>query len=181
MLFYYEQPLLFCEEELPEKEMKWMATCGLNWARRTPEDGEMTLSSRHRIRNSSPGGLRPSTILLGHGSSPHNWIIASENFVSLKLAGQIRVRSPTSQTCSFIHCSVATVGQRRVALLFFYCASLPSEHRTLNWNTLNRVGRTPTCTKSTSLVCSVLWCTLRVTFYIYGLYNELLYYANILC
>ena len=27
---------------------------------------EMTLSSRHRIRNSSPGGLRPSTLPLGH-------------------------------------------------------------------------------------------------------------------
>ena len=38
-----------------------------------PEDGkmiEMTLSSRHRIRNSSPGGLRPGTLPLGHGGSP---------------------------------------------------------------------------------------------------------------
>ena len=38
-----------------------------------PEDGEMiemTLSSRQRIRNSSPGGLRPSTPPLGHGGSP---------------------------------------------------------------------------------------------------------------
>ena len=31
---------------------------------------EMTLSSRHRIRNSSPGGLRPSTLPLGHGGYP---------------------------------------------------------------------------------------------------------------
>ena len=31
---------------------------------------EMTLSSRHRIPNSSPGGLRPSTLHLGHGGSP---------------------------------------------------------------------------------------------------------------
>ena len=30
---------------------------------------EMTLSSRHKIRNSSPGGLRPSTLPLGHGGS----------------------------------------------------------------------------------------------------------------
>ena len=30
---------------------------------------EMTLSSRHRIRNSSPGGLRPRTLPLGHGGS----------------------------------------------------------------------------------------------------------------
>ena len=35
-----------------------------------PEDGEMTLSSRHMIQNSSPGGLRPRTISLGHGGSP---------------------------------------------------------------------------------------------------------------
>ena len=32
---------------------------------------EITLSSRHRIRNSSPSGLRPSTLPLGHGGSPH--------------------------------------------------------------------------------------------------------------
>ena len=34
----------------------------------------MTLSSRHRIRNSSPGGLRPSTLPLGHGGSPQYWL-----------------------------------------------------------------------------------------------------------
>ena len=34
----------------------------------------MTLSSRHRIRNSSPGGLRPSTLPLGHGGSPQDWL-----------------------------------------------------------------------------------------------------------
>ena len=34
----------------------------------------MTLSSRHRIRNSSPGGLRPSTLPLGHGGSPKYWL-----------------------------------------------------------------------------------------------------------
>ena len=33
----------------------------------------MTLSSRHRIRNSIPGGLRPSTLPLGHGGSPQYW------------------------------------------------------------------------------------------------------------
>ena len=32
---------------------------------------EMTLSSRHKIRNSSPGGLRPST-LLSVTEAPHN-------------------------------------------------------------------------------------------------------------
>ena len=39
---------------------------------------EMTLSSRHRIRNSSPGGLRPSTLPLCHGgyrnTEFHTWM-----------------------------------------------------------------------------------------------------------
>ena len=34
----------------------------------------MTLSSRHRIQNLSPGGLRPSTLPLGHGGSPQYWL-----------------------------------------------------------------------------------------------------------
>ena len=37
-----------------------------------PVDGEMnemTPPSRHRIQNSNPGGLRPSTLPLGRGSS----------------------------------------------------------------------------------------------------------------
>ena len=32
------------------------------------------MSSRHRIRNSNPGGLRPSTLPLGHGGSPQYWL-----------------------------------------------------------------------------------------------------------
>ena len=38
-----------------------------------PEDGEMNemaLPPRHRVRNSSPGELRPSTLPLGHGGFP---------------------------------------------------------------------------------------------------------------
>ena len=35
---------------------------------------EMTLSSRQRIRNSSPDGLRSSTLPLGHGGSPQYWL-----------------------------------------------------------------------------------------------------------
>ena len=50
---------------------------------------EMTPSSRHRIRNSSPGGLRPSTLPLGHGCSPQYWLshVHGEEtfFVSFKL------------------------------------------------------------------------------------------------
>ena len=57
----------------------------------------MTLPSRHRIRNSNPGGLRPSSPLLGHGASPQYWIFTSEQgrntFVSLKREYQSTVRA----------------------------------------------------------------------------------------
>ena len=66
------------------------------------EMDKMTLPSRHRIRNSSPGGLRPSTLPLRHGgsSAPHNtyeWslqVSGEETIVSLtpecESRGQIR-------------------------------------------------------------------------------------------
>ena len=38
---------------------------------------EMTLSTRHRIRNLSPGCLRPNTLPLGRGGSPKYWIIVT--------------------------------------------------------------------------------------------------------
>ena len=63
------------------------------------EDGEMnemTLPSRHRIRNSSPGCLRPSTLPLGHGGSPQYEIFTRErgkHFGSLKLEGQNGVQT----------------------------------------------------------------------------------------
>ena len=43
---------------------------GLSWPGEPHEDGEMnemTLPSRHNIRNSSLGGLRSSTLPLSHG------------------------------------------------------------------------------------------------------------------
>ena len=47
----------------------------LNWARRTSwgwwDDWDR---HRHMIRNSSPGGLRSSTLPLGHGGSPQYWL-----------------------------------------------------------------------------------------------------------
>ena len=51
-----------------------------------------------KIRNSSPDGLRPSTLPLGHGGSPKYWIFMIEwaekkNFVSLKLEGHSGVRT----------------------------------------------------------------------------------------
>ena len=59
-----------------QNEMNFMpplCTYRLNWPGEPSEDSamsEMTLPSRHRIRNSNPGGLRLST-LLDHGA-PHN-------------------------------------------------------------------------------------------------------------
>ena len=61
-----------------------MCTYRLNWAKRTYGDmndgdmNEVTLPSRHMIRNSSSGGLRPSTPPLGHGGWPQYWIFTSE-------------------------------------------------------------------------------------------------------
>ena len=54
----------------------WMNECVNEWMNRIENNfrthslnNEMTLHSRQRIRNSSPGGLRSSTLLLGHGGS----------------------------------------------------------------------------------------------------------------
>ena len=48
----------------------------------------MPLSSRHRIRNSSIGGLRLSTLPLGHGGFPQYWVLHVDGeeffFVSFK-------------------------------------------------------------------------------------------------
>ena len=57
---------------------------------------DMILPSRHIIRNLSHGGLRLSTLPLGHGGSPQYSILMSERgrniFFSLKLECQGRVR-----------------------------------------------------------------------------------------
>ena len=89
---------------------------------------QMTRPSRHRIRHSNPGGLRPSSLLLSH-RGPHN--IESlrvsrekKHLVSMKLKGQSGARtldlrlSPTVLTtapgclepiteivCVFVSCS----------------------------------------------------------------------------
>ena len=62
----HEFPLILCNNHLRLNEM--------NGSFRPPPDNgemnEMTLPSRHRILNLSPGGLRSSTIPLGRGGSP---------------------------------------------------------------------------------------------------------------
>ena len=60
---------------------------------------EMTLSSRHRIRNSSPGGLRPSTLPLGHGGSPQYWLShvdGEETFLFFLQTAETGNRTPNS-------------------------------------------------------------------------------------
>ena len=75
----------------------------------------MTLPSRHRIRNSSQDGLRPSTLPLGHGGSPQNWLITSERRRNIYFLWNLKVRvgfepaisdSPSS---SFNHCTRRTI------------------------------------------------------------------------
>ena len=52
------------------------------------EMSEITLPSRHRIRNLNPGGLRPSTLPLAHRGSPQYWVSQVDGerniFVSFK-------------------------------------------------------------------------------------------------
>ena len=60
-----------------------LRTYRLTLPREPPEDGqmnEMTLPSKHRIRNLNPGGLSPSTLPLGHGGPPQYWIFTSERW-----------------------------------------------------------------------------------------------------
>ena len=61
----------------------------------SPEDdemNEMTLSSRHRIRNSSPGGMRSSTLPLGHWGFPQYWIITSERGRNILFIWNLKAR-----------------------------------------------------------------------------------------
>ena len=88
----------------------------LNWAWRTPEDGEMnemTLPYRHRIRNSSNGDLRLSTLPLGNAGSPQYFlgVIREKTFCFFKTGRPewgSNPRSPTFQAGSFNHCTRAT-------------------------------------------------------------------------
>ena len=57
---------------------------------------DMTLPSRHRILNSGPGDLSPTTLPLGHGDSQNIEslrVSEEKHFVSLKLECQSGVRT----------------------------------------------------------------------------------------
>ena len=73
-----------------------------NEPREPPEDGvmnEVTLPSRHRIRNSSPGGLRPSTLSLAHRGSPQYYIFTSERGSNNLVLWNLNAPGP--QPCSW--------------------------------------------------------------------------------
>ena len=79
---------------------------------------EMTLSSRHRIRNSSPGGLRPSTLPLGHGGSPegrHNKVAGKGSLLYLMSGRGLRGRGGVADSgLYFIQSVNITVFGRRL-------------------------------------------------------------------
>ena len=90
--------------------MKWnesgfrplLCTYRLNWARRTSwgwwDDWDDTVL-QHKIRNSSPGGLRPSTLPLGHGGSPQYWLShvdGEETFFCFFQTAETGNRTPNS-------------------------------------------------------------------------------------
>ena len=59
------------------------------------EDGEMnamTVPSRHRIQNSSPGSLSLSTLPLGHGGSPQYRIFTSERGRNISFLWNLKAR-----------------------------------------------------------------------------------------
>ena len=80
------------------------------------------MPSRHKIRNSSPRGLRPSTLTLGHWGSSQYWICFSERgrnfFAFLKLIDQSGVQIRDLRLSSLNHC----------------IRTLPSRQKNRNWS-----------------------------------------------
>ena len=75
--------LVFRESAPMTLRQKWndsgfrplLCTYRLSWARRTSRGWWDEWDDTALLRNSSPGGLRPSTLLLGHGGSPQYWVL----------------------------------------------------------------------------------------------------------
>ena len=74
---------------------------------------EMTLPSRHKIRHSSPGGLRSSTLPFCHGGSPQYSIFTSKReetfyfFETWRPEWGSTPRSTTFQAGSCNHCTMS--------------------------------------------------------------------------
>ena len=102
----------------------------------------MKLSSRHRMRNSSPGGLRPSTLPLGHGGSPQYWLSHVDGeetfFVSFKpprpgteartLAWKAAVLTTTLGPPPFRHC-ISILHKFSILHFYFQLTLLGNEKR----------------------------------------------------
>ena len=77
----------------------------------------MTLSSRHRIRNSCPGGLRPSTLPLGHGGSPQYWLSHVDGEETFLFLSNRRDREPNPELWRESHYPRAPASQGAVYCL----------------------------------------------------------------
>ena len=79
----------------------------------------MTLPFRHKIRYSSPGGLRPSTLPPGHchGGSPQYWIFTSEWGSNILFLWNLEVRVGFEPAIHLNHCSFTTTWISYVACI----------------------------------------------------------------
>ena len=91
-----------------QREMKWnesgfrppLCTYRLNWARRTSwgwwdESDETVFQTKDS--KSSPDGLRPSTLLLGHGGSPQYWLLHVDGEETFLFLSNRRDREPNPE------------------------------------------------------------------------------------
>ena len=58
---------------------------------------EMTLPSRHRFRNSNPGGLRSGTLPPGHGGSPQYCVLRVDGGETFWFISNRRVREANTE------------------------------------------------------------------------------------
>ena len=74
---------------------------------------KMILPSRHRILNSNPGGLRPSTVHLGHGGSPQ-YCSVMERRGTLYISDKIEV-------CSVVERRSAVISAIIITIYWYHC------------------------------------------------------------
>ena len=67
----------------------------------------MTLPSKHMIRNSNPGGLRPSSLRLCHGASSQYWIFTSERGNNISFLWNLKAIVGFKPADSFNYCTRA--------------------------------------------------------------------------
>ena len=102
----------------------------------------MTLPSRHRIQNSCPGGLRPSTLPLGHGGSTQYQIFASERERNIYFRWNLKARLRFESAISWLskqagssHCTRApafSIDARWAYTFFFRGHHYPGTGRTIS-------------------------------------------------